>query len=58
MSDAPEGYPKHIAHVNGLVFPKYERQEYPKWARHPDGAEKLVQSEAEEQEFMDQWGAN
>ena len=57
MSDAPEGYPKHIAHVNGMNFPKYEHQEYPKWARHPDGAEKLVQSEAEEQEFMAQWGS-
>ncbi len=57
MSDAPEGYPKHIAHVNGLKFEKYEHQEYPKWVTHPDGAEKLVQSEAEEHEFLAQWGS-
>lgn len=56
MSDeAPEGYPKHIAHVNGLTFEKVGFREYPKVCRHPDGFERTVQSREEEEHFMASW---
>lgn len=55
MSDAPADYPKHIAHVNGLKFPPYVHQEYPKVVRHPDGAEKTVNNKEEEERFLSMW---
>jgi len=55
VSDAPEGYPPHIAHVNGLKLPAYEYREYPKVVRHPDGAEKTCQSREEEEHFLSIW---
>lgn len=53
MSDAPEGYPKHIAHVNGLAQPEYAYREFPKWVRSPCGAEKLCYSSEEERDFLE-----